>query len=30
MSKNISKYDDKFNIMVVGDENVGKTSIIER
>lgn len=30
MSKSISKYDDKFNIMVVGDESVGKTSIIER
>ena len=23
-------YDDKFNIIFVGDENVGKTSIINR
>lgn len=26
----IPSYNDKFNIMVVGDNNVGKTSILER
>ena len=25
-----NSYDDKFNIIFVGDENVGKTSIINR
>lgn len=25
-----SKYEDKFNIMVIGDEKVGKTTILER
>ena len=24
------KYDDKFSLMLIGDENVGKTSIINR
>ena len=24
------KYDDKFSLMLIGDENVGKTSVINR
>jgi len=27
---NTEKYFDKFNIMIIGDEKVGKTSILER
>lgn len=25
-----NKYSDKFNIMIIGDEKVGKTAILER
>lgn len=26
----IPSYNDKFNIMIIGDDNVGKTSILEK